>query len=469
MDFAANAVADFIAPPPRPATAKPADTSDSSFDDHLDDHLQATRDADAQDTRDARDAARADQADRAADRADDADRVDDAAAADREQTREAAADATDEHIADKPDPEAHPPHAPQPPAPLVVQLIASAAQPESPSAQTTPPVAATSVAPTPPPEVQVVVAEATPSTPNASNTTKKGAARDADTKTAETEGAATPDAATQTLPVAAPVQPTAPQVQTQSGETDSKADTIAPANAAPTRDAPTRAPKADAGAKFEVPEQSGHAATDDTAQSPPSSSTPAKPTNPSRPAVAAPQAADAQATAPLSTSGSTPATASIQAPVQTQHVAATDESGLRTAPVASQVGHEIVRRFDGRTTSFDIRLDPPELGRVDVRLEVSRDQRVTATISADTPQALHQLARHARDLEQTLQSAGLQLSDSGLSFDLRQGNDGRAQNNNDSATPASTSARADASTPDQTPIARPRLESWRGVRLDMMV
>ena len=466
MDFAADAVADLIAPAPRPAPAKPADTSGPSFDEHL----QATRDADAQDTRDARDTARADQADRAADRADDADRVDDSAAADREQAREAAT-AIGEHNADKPEPEAHPPHALQPPAPLVVQLIANAPQPEQPPAQTTPPVATAPVAPTPPPEVQVVVAKATPPTPNAGNATKKGAARDADTKTAGPEAKSTPDdTATQPMPpVVAPLQPATPQVKTQSGETDWKADAIAPANAAPARDAPTRAPKADAGAKFEAPEQSGHAAADDMAQSPPSSSTPGKPTNPSRPAVAAPQPAEAQAPAPSSTSGSTQATASIQAPVQTQHVAATDESGLRTAPVASQVGHEIVRRFDGRTTSFDIRLDPPELGRVDVRLEVSRDQRVTATISADTPQALHQLARHARDLEQTLQSAGLQLSDSGLSFDLRQGNDGRAQNNNDSAAPVSASTRADASTPDQTPIARPRLESWRGVRLDMMV
>ena len=37
-------------------------------------------------------------------------------------------------------------------------------------------------------------------------------------------------------------------------------------------------------------------------------------------------------------------------------------------------------------------------------MEVSRDHRVTAVISADSPQALTELARHARDLEQQLQS-----------------------------------------------------------------
>ncbi|MEZ6022856.1 MAG: flagellar hook-length control protein FliK [Hyphomonadaceae bacterium] len=85
------------------------------------------------------------------------------------------------------------------------------------------------------------------------------------------------------------------------------------------------------------------------------------------------------------------------------------------------MGREIIRRFDGGNTSFELRLDPPELGRVEVRLEVSRDHRVTAMIAADSPQALTELARHARELEQTLQAAGLELSDSGLSFDLRQG------------------------------------------------
>jgi flagellar hook-length control protein FliK len=95
----------------------------------------------------------------------------------------------------------------------------------------------------------------------------------------------------------------------------------------------------------------------------------------------------------------------------------------RAAPAAAQVAREIVRRFEGDNTHFELRLDPPELGRVEVRLEVSRDHRVTAVVAADTPQALAELARHARDLEQALQSAGLQLSENGLSFDLRKGGD----------------------------------------------
>jgi flagellar hook-length control protein FliK len=139
----------------------------------------------------------------------------------------------------------------------------------------------------------------------------------------------------------------------------------------------------------------------------------------------------------------------------------------RAAPAAHQVGREIVRRFDGENTRFELRLDPPELGRVEVRLEVSRDHRVTATIAADTPQALAELARHARELEQMLQSAGLELTDDGLSFDLRKGREGGETGEGDAAARAEAGA---GEIPDLPPQARPLgFERWRGVRVDMMV
>ena len=149
---------------------------------------------------------------------------------------------------------------------------------------------------------------------------------------------------------------------------------------------------------------------------------------------------------------------------------AADASAQRAAPAAAQVGREIIRRFNGANTQFDLRLDPPELGRVSVRLEVSRDHRVTATISAENPQALAELARHARELEQSLQSAGLELADNGLSFDLRQGE-------RDERTTSGERAGADASgmlaPEDEVPVIAPRarpvgFERWRGVRVDVM-
>ncbi|HVK79615.1 MAG TPA: flagellar hook-length control protein FliK, partial [Verrucomicrobiae bacterium] len=140
----------------------------------------------------------------------------------------------------------------------------------------------------------------------------------------------------------------------------------------------------------------------------------------------------------------------------------------RAAPPSTQVSQEIVRRFEGGSTKFELRLDPPELGRVEVRLEVSRDHKVTAVIGADSPQALTELARHARELEQSLQSAGLELSENGLSFDLRQSREDGQDSSGESGRGGRSNAN-DETLEQAAPLARPiGLERWRGNRVDVM-
>lgn len=162
-----------------------------------------------------------------------------------------------------------------------------------------------------------------------------------------------------------------------------------------------------------------------------------------------------------------PLTISTPTGVQAQHVVA-EHHAAQALPAAAQVAREIVRRFDGENTRFELRLDPPELGRIDVRLEVSRDHRVTAVLAADSPQALSELARHARELEQTLQSAGLELSEQGLSFDLKQSRDDAGE---DASGERGRGHASDDSVTTETPVAaRPiGFERWRGVRVDVMV
>lgn len=164
-----------------------------------------------------------------------------------------------------------------------------------------------------------------------------------------------------------------------------------------------------------------------------------------------------------------PAAITTQSAAHASHATAADVNMARAAPAAAQVSREIIRRFDGGNSRFEFRLDPPELGRVEVRLEVTRDHRVTAVISADNPSALAELARHARDLEQSLQSAGLDLSENGLSFDLRQGDEGSGDSERDNARGGGGQAGADKedsalNAPPQTA----RLERWRGMRIDVM-
>ncbi len=90
-----------------------------------------------------------------------------------------------------------------------------------------------------------------------------------------------------------------------------------------------------------------------------------------------------------------------------------------------QVAQSISRNFHGKSSNFEVRLDPAELGRVDVKISVDHDKRVTASVSADNPQTLTDLRGAARDIERALNEAGLDLAQGGLSFEMnqRQAND----------------------------------------------
>jgi len=166
-----------------------------------------------------------------------------------------------------------------------------------------------------------------------------------------------------------------------------------------------------------------------------------------------------------------PASASAS-PILAAQTVATDPGPVRpsTASAAMQVGSEIVRRFNGADTSFQMRLDPPDLGRVDVRLEISSDHRVTAVISAENPQALSDLSRGARDLQQALQSAGLDLGDDSLRFNLSSGGQDNsfAQADQSNNRPAPAFNTAPAATPEPV-VTRPlSINSWRGTRIDLV-
>lgn len=67
---------------------------------------------------------------------------------------------------------------------------------------------------------------------------------------------------------------------------------------------------------------------------------------------------------------------------------------------------------------FTIRLDPPELGGIEVKLHINESGKTSADLAADLPQTLDLLQRDSTVLERTLKDAGIDLS-GGLSFSLR--------------------------------------------------
>ena len=462
MDFAANAVLDVTTPPARQAPARDAvapPDDGPSFDDHLD-------------------------------------------AATREETTPSEKPATpdqpnEQRVADYIDPAelllSGEVAVVAPPAPqatttssVLVQLIADATPPtqhsDAPQGTATPKAAPTAAPSAPAQPAPAAPTSAVPATQDAVAPASTDAAAALETnsdapKSAAPAGSVAPTAQT------APAAQAAPQTQTMSATpapaalatvtqtadiAELPATAMAPVQGQPAPEQAARQPKA-AQAQSET---NADAAAPDRAAAPAATTAQhagakaAAPQNAAKDVASFASLVDAPEAAPQQQTSyaPAPATAGLSS-TQTQH-AVTEQSAARAAPAAHQVAREIVRKFDGGNTRFELRLDPPELGRVEVRLDVSRDHRVTAVIAADSPQALTELARHARDLEQMLQGAGLELSDSGLSFDLRQGSE-RAE----SAEFSGLISDGAAPLEDEAPVtARPLgYERWRGVRVDMMV
>jgi len=68
---------------------------------------------------------------------------------------------------------------------------------------------------------------------------------------------------------------------------------------------------------------------------------------------------------------------------------------------------------------FEIRLDPAELGRIDVRIDVDRHGQVTSHLTVEKPETLAMLRQDAPQLQRALDNAGFKTGDGGLQFSLR--------------------------------------------------
>ena len=118
-------------------------------------------------------------------------------------------------------------------------------------------------------------------------------------------------------------------------------------------------------------------------------------------------AAPAQPGAPLQPGANNVVAASVHLTAQT----ATPDLGSLAVAIAA--------RSQSGARQFDIRLDPPELGRVEVRLSIDAGGRTEAHMSADQPETLSLLQKDSTSLTQALRDAGLNVSDNGLNFSLR--------------------------------------------------
>ncbi len=170
----------------------------------------------------------------------------------------------------------------------------------------------------------------------------------------------------------------------------------------------------------------------------------------------------------LSISSTTPATSATAGQATSAPSTPAPPPALAGAsPAVVQVYSRMVERFDGKAQQFQIRLDPPELGRVNVRIEIGADHRVHAVLAAHDSNALADLMRGQRALEQSLANAGIDLSEEGIRFELSDQNTNQSSRGDQDAAPekrtqpwmldADTSAAVEQAVAQQSRWSRSRI------------
>jgi flagellar hook-length control protein FliK len=182
--------------------------------------------------------------------------------------------------------------------------------------------------------------------------------------------------------------------------------------------------------------------------------------------VPAPQQPQAVAQA---VAAAAPAVAAPTAVTVTQATQPSPQASADAPSSLQNLGTAIAVKAAGGTKSFEIRLDPAELGRVEVKLDIGSDGKADATITVHRPETLALMLSDSQNLERSLRDAGLDVSNSSLNFSLkgdgRQGDGGGASGAPRRNLPNSVVARSEAA---NAAIASQSLAS-PNARLDIRV
>lgn len=123
--------------------------------------------------------------------------------------------------------------------------------------------------------------------------------------------------------------------------------------------------------------------------------------------------------------------ASPDQPITLTSISQADAAAMRALPAQAAappaqpalpvgaIAMQVAAQARAGSSRFEIRLDPPELGRVDVRLDVGRDGTVQTRMVVERAETLDLLQRDARALERALNNAGLKTDDGSLNFSLK--------------------------------------------------
>ncbi len=208
----------------------------------------------------------------------------------------------------------------------------------------------------------------------------------------------------------------------------------APGQTSQTQPSSNRSAPAEARAEAPQTPSSAAAKAGDAASQAPSTANPQTPPQAAAAQVsAAPTAATATAAAAPFAGLQPPPSAPTQ-PIRSEALAAAKLDAARAnaskaprAPAAPQplpqpatedFAKLLAKRLDGGATKFELRLDPPELGRVEAHLKVGDKGDAVLSLKFDNQATLDHFARDADALRNALLSAGFDLGGERLAFSL---------------------------------------------------
>lgn len=100
-----------------------------------------------------------------------------------------------------------------------------------------------------------------------------------------------------------------------------------------------------------------------------------------------------------------------------QHAQQAQRANMAGGSVTEQISVKISKALQAGTDRISIQLKPAELGRVDVKMEMTHDGRIATVVTAEKQDTLDLLRRDSSELQKALADAGLNSGD--MEFNLK--------------------------------------------------
>lgn len=160
------------------------------------------------------------------------------------------------------------------------------------------------------------------------------------------------------------------------------------------------------------------------------------------------------------------ASAPAPAPASSPPPAAQAHPTINAKPgqIGQEFGVEIARTATAGLDELTVRLNPAELGRIEVKLSFDERGSLRAVVAAENPAALDMLRRDSAELNRALADAGIRSDAGSFRFDSRAGSGGEGGQfwqRQQQATRASGRSYSDASPTGEDPVYRPLRTSGR--------